>query len=882
MIKGNHLPAFIFNKSLLVSLISLICQSPVMANNISENISLSVSEAIEFENGFLMGSQAHNLDLGRFSESNPTYAGTYLARIWINNQPAGQFDIDFVDVGTKSAQACLTEKSLKRLRIRLPEQTSETEGILKQRDEETGDCLELAKLIPQSNVHFDSSDRRLDLTIPQVWLLPTYRNYTDSSLWESGINAAMMSYNANIWQSENNDQNTTSYYAALNLGANLGAWHVRANGNYSATDETSGEFNFQNRYIQRDLLRIRSQLVLGETNTTGETFDSARIKGIRLYSDSRMLPPILSSFAPVIRGVAYSNAKVTLMQGGYKIHETTVPPGPFSIDDFSPSGYGNDIVVLIEEADGSKRTFSVPYNSVTQMLRPGVGRWDISAGKVDNDSLHDEPNIFQSSLYYGLNNYFTGYGGVQITDENYFAGMLGLGMNTPIGALSFDITHSQADIKGHEAYIGQSYRLSWSTMLTKTDTAISMAAYRYSTKNYLGLSDAMELIDDAHYLNLNEGDDKTIDNYKRTKNRFNINVNQPLAMAQKSLGSLYVNASWSDYWNDETPTKDYAIGYSNSYNLISYSVNVMRSYDSWGEKDDSISLSVNIPFSVFSNNNSETSQSGFRSVNATVGSNFNDQYQLMLSSSGNTESGEVSYGINTSQNLDKDSKDITTAGGYMAWESPIGTLGGSASFSNDHARQYSFNTDGGFILHSEGLTFSNNSFSDTDTLALVKAPGAKGARLSAGNNQIDRWGYGVATSLSPYHENDIAINTWSLENDVELKSTSGVVIPRQGSVMLLSFETDEGRSAIINLVREDKFPVPFSAEVFDEQNNPIGNIGQGGQAFVRGIKDKGRLVIRWGDEHNEQCLANYKIPDAPLMLNKSIVLNHVVCQMGRD
>lgn len=101
--------------------------------------------------------------------------------------------------------------------------------------------------------------------------------------------------------------------------------------------------------------------------------------------------------------------------------------------------------MTIEEADGTKRTFSQPFSSVVQMLRPGVGRWDISAGQVLKDSIQDEPNLFQASYYYGLNNYLTGYTGIQLTDNNYTAGLLGLGMNTPVGAfLSMLLTQMSA------------------------------------------------------------------------------------------------------------------------------------------------------------------------------------------------------------------------------------------------------------------------------------------------------------------------------------------------------------------------------------------------------------------------------------------------------
>lgn len=135
--------------------------------------------------------------------------------------------------------------------------------------------------------------------------------------------------------------------------------------------------------------------------------------------------------------------------------------------------------------------------------------------------------------------------------------------------------------------------------------------------------------------------------------------------------------------------------------------------------------------------------------------------------------------------MNKSSDDLSYIGGYASYESPWGTLSGSASASSDNSRQFSLNTDGGFVLHSGGLTFSNDSFSDSDTLAVIQAPGAKGARINYGNSTVDRWGYGVTSALSPYHENRIALDINDLENDVELKSTSTVAVPRQEPSSLL-------------------------------------------------------------------------------------------------
>ena len=63
---------------------------------------------------------------------------------------------------------------------------------------------------------------------------------------------------------------------------------------------------------------------------------------------------------------------MTVRQGSNIIYQTTVPPGPFTLQDVYPSGYGSDLEVSVKEADGSVEVFSVPYASVAQLLRPGM------------------------------------------------------------------------------------------------------------------------------------------------------------------------------------------------------------------------------------------------------------------------------------------------------------------------------------------------------------------------------------------------------------------------------------------------------------------------------------------------------------------------------
>ncbi|MBA3177922.1 outer membrane usher protein [Salmonella enterica] len=834
------------------------------------------ADVVEYDSSFLMGDGAASIDVSRYSDGNPTPVGTYTVKVFVNEKPVASQTIPFIDVGKKSAEACLTPKNLAQLHIKQPEIVGE-KAVLKRGDEESDDCLNLPALIDQSSVEFDMGDQRLDITVPQAWVNKGYEGYVEPSLWESGIPAALLSYNINGYHNTNNGVDNDSMYAAFNTGINLGAWRFRANGNYNWDKDNGSNFDFQNRYVQRDLPALRSQLIMGESYTTGETFDSVSIRGVRLYSDSRMLPSQLANYAPVIRGVANTNAKVTVTQSGYKIYEATVPPGPFEINDLSPSGYGSDLIVTIEEADGSKRTFSQPFSSVMQMQKPGVGRWDFSAGEVNDDDIHDKPYLAQGTYYYGLNNYLTAYSGIQGTNNHYLAGLIGVGLNTPFGALALDVTHSRTEIPDDKTYQGQSYRLTWNKLIEPTNTSFNVAAYRYSTQDYLGLNDALQLIDEAK----NNDDDQrdTMDNYARMKNQITLSISQPLQDGEIDYGSFYLSGSWTDYWATGDSRSDYTLGYGKGFSWGSMSINLQRTWDEDGEKDDSLYINLSIPLANLLGG--EYRRSGFTSLSTQMRTDFNGGHNLSMNSSGNNEDNTLNYSVNTGYTMQKEDKNISDVGGYVSYQSPWGDISASASANNDSNRQYSLSTDGGFILHSGGLTFTNDNFSNSDALVLVKAPGAKGARINGGGSTIDRWGYGASNALSAYRENQVSLDIDTLENDVELKSTSTMLVPRDGAVVFASFETDQGRSAIITMTRNDGKTIPFGAEVF-EGNTPIGNMGQGGQAFVRGINDRGELTVRWFENNQPtRCSATYQLPTDQQTVGsgQTLLLNNITCRV---
>ncbi|HDR2679210.1 TPA: outer membrane usher protein [Enterobacter mori] len=864
----------LFKRSLLCLAISAtfpfyVCaESTTSANDQPEN-----EEAIEFNDQFLL-SGSTNIDINRFAHGNPVLPGTYRTKINLNGKLKSTVEVTFKDNGTPRATPCITKLLLAQAGIDTSALTEESE------DDAT--CIDIKKTFPGATVSYDSGKQAMDLNFPQIYVLKRPAGYVDPSLWEDDIPAALLSYDMNAWHSESNGSTSESAYMGLRYGLNMGPWRLRSRGNLNWDKDNGTKYSSQDIYLQRDVTPLSAQFVIGDSYTRGEAFDSLSLRGTRMYSDDRMLPMGSTGYAPVIRGVANSNAKVSVTQSGNKIYETTVPPGSFEINDLSTTGYGNDLLVTIEEADGSKRSFTVPFSSVTQMLRPGATRWDVGLGELNDDSLIDTPKVGYGTLYYGLNNTFTGYIGAQYSDMDFYAGILGLAMNTWIGAFALDATQSHADIEGLDTLSGQSYRLTYSKMIEATDTSFNVAAYRFSTEDYLSLNDAAQLQDSIKrqkYSNRSyDSNEALYADYQRTKNQVQISLNQPLTSGENNFGSLYVSGTWEDYWNATGSTSNYNIGYNNSFTYGSYSLSLQRTYDQYGKKDDSVYLSMSIPLNVFSHNNAGTRSGGFNNINMGIRSDLKGGTNFNTSAGGNTEDNKVSYSVSASSNSGNYG-DLNQISGYGSLNSAYGPLGLSASFGDDNSKQYSASYNGGMVLHSGGIAFAPGSIGDSDALALVKASGAKGAGIGFGSSEIGDSGYGILPYMSAYRENRVYLDITTLENDVEITNTSEITVPRSGSVVLVNFETNEGRSLILELQRTDKGFIPLGADVLNEKNESVGTVGQAGQAYVRGVEDQGVLHVVWGNSKDSKCDVHYQVLPNAQKVGLTTVLNNQQCQM---
>lgn len=773
----------------------------------------------EFNSQALIGS-AKDVDITQYSKGNPIIPGDYTLGVYINGEWVAKQNFTFKKIeSTNQVENCFTYTQLIALGI----------DVSKSEVKDRKQCLLLSEWIPDAFSRMNPNELRYDLSVPQAYLKRMPRGYVPPEVWDRGINAGFIGYNLNSQRNVNDGRSTTNTFLSLNTGLNLMGWQLRHNGNANWTDDDS-RYTSLNTYAQRAFPTIRSILTLGESYTSGDLFDSMAYTGAQLRSDDRMLPESLTGYAPVIRGVAQTNAIVEIRQRGQLLNQYTVAPGSFVIDDLYPTGYGGNLDVIVREANGQIQQFSVPYASVTEMLRPGHDRYSVTLGQVRDRSLLKEDNFAELTYKRGLSNLVTGYIG-GIVAQNYQSYQLGAAFGTPIGAISLDVTHSDTDLLNgdQQSQKGQSYKASYSKYLIPTDTNFTLAAYRYSTAGFYTFQNANQTQD-----RIRRGFTDTYTGQERSQ--YQISVNQNLG---DKWGSLYLIGTWSDYWNNSYTRKDYQFGYNNSYKRINYSLSAQRTTDGYGKSDDHYYLRFSFPLEIGRKTASFSQMVGDNSNSSSLFGNLNEDRTL-----------------NYSLNVSNIGYDDTSASANLQYKNSYATTNVFAG-GGDRYHQYGASITGGLVGHAGGISFSPEMI---ETAVIVHADQATGAKV---NNtlglKVDRWGNAVIPYATPYRLNQITLDPDGTTDKVELKSTSQEIAPYAGAITRVEFKTRAGFPLLIKSKTPTGEALPFAANVYDTKGDVIGAVSQGSQIFVRTEKVQDTVLVKWGSAANQQCHVTYNL-----------------------
>ena len=797
--------------------------------------------AVDFNTDVLDAADRQNIDFSRFSQAGYILPGQYQMEIMVNDQgiSPSAFPVTFLEPpvsgqdGKKPLpQACLTPEMVSRMGLTVASQEKVTYW-------NNGQCADLSQL-PGVEIRPNPAEGMLYINMPQAWLEYSDASWLPPSRWDNGIPGLLFDYNINGTVSKpHKGKQTQSVGYNGTAGVNFGAWRFRADyqGNLNHTtgsgQGTDSQFTWSRFYMYRAIPRWRANLTLGENYINSEIFSSWRYIGASLESDDRMLPPKLRGYAPQVSGIADTNARVVISQQGRILYDSTVPAGPFTIQDLDSSVRGRLDVEVIEQ-NGQKKTFQVNTAYVPYLTRPGQIRYKLISGRSRSyEHATEGPLFIAGEASWGISNKWSLYGG-GIVAGDYNALAVGIGRDlSQFGTLSADVTQSVARIPREETKQGKSWSLRYSKRFDDVDADIQFAGYRFSERNYMTMQQYL----DARYRHDFTG---------REKEQYDISLNKSLEDGKTSVSLQY---SHQTYWDQRT-SNYYTLSlnrYFDAFGLknISAGVSASRSRyyqkgsNSGGTYNDSVYLRLSVPWGT-----------GTASYS---GSMSNDRYTNTVGYSDTLNKGLSSYSLNAGVSSGGGQPSQSQMSAYYNHSSPLANLSANFSAVENGYTSFGMSASGGATITAKGAALHAGGMNG-GTRLLVDTDGVGGVPVDGGRVSTNRWGIGVVTDVSSYYRNTTSVDLNKLPDDMEATRSVVESVLTEGAIGYREFEVLKGSRLFAVLRLADNSHPPFGASVTNAKGRELGMVADSGLAWLSGVNPGETLNVGW--DGRTQCVVD--------------------------
>lgn len=775
------------------------------------------------------GNIPQDIDISRFNKGNGQVPGVYLVDVYVNGNFLESRNISFID-NESGLKPELTRAELVNWGVK---RNAQPEWM---RMADNSKIENLSEQLPGSQLVFQFDGMRLDLSIPQEYLQRDPRGSVSPEQWDDGLNMLFLNYNLSGANSHTSGESRNDGYLNLRSGINVGPWRLRNYSTYNNNDGT-GRWNTIGTSLERDIKALKSQFSMGDSYTQASVFDSVNFRGMQLWSDDTMLPESIRGFAPVVRGIAQSNAQVTIRQSGNVIWQSYVPPGPFVIDDLYPTAASGDLEVVVREADGTVHQFIQPFSAVPVMQREGQLKYTLAAGKYRASNSKDkEPEFLQGTVGYGLPLDTTLYGGT-LASADYWAGALGVGKGFgEFGSISVDTTFARTQLpNGTEE--GVSLRAQYAKDFASTGTSFSLMGYRYSSSGFRDFQEANGDVNTYRMGNdrIREGNSWRYERNKRSKAQ--VTLNQRLG----DSANINLSAWQQDYWGGDAE-RSVNVGYNTSIQNINYGLNYSYSQGPWrNENDHIVSFTVQIPFSRFL-------PDSWMTLSGNTNKKGDTTSQVGLSGSA-LEDKKLSWNVQQGYN----SKGSDVMGNTsVTYKGRNGEYQLGYNYSRDN-RQVSLGAQGGLVVHPYGVSVTQPL---GETMALVKADNAADVKV-ANNSGIytDSKGFAVVPYVTPYRQNTLSLDTASLKQNTDVVNDTRTVVPTKGALALADYPTVTGYKVMLQLAGK---AIPFGAttRIKNHDNIPEGIVDDRKRVWLNGVPEKATVIVTWAEG---SCQAMYEI-----------------------
>ena len=776
-----------------------------------------------FDLGFLerkIGGEVEWLDLGVRPGVHENI------QVLINDKYYGFYDVNFVELGGKISP-CFSDVQLNEFGIVF---SSSSRRVC------VGDISEYAYY------DYSQSNFTLNLYIPQKYIDGVKRNELRNQ-WDYGVDHVKGGYRSYVDVQIKPVEDVSGYFSSRITGSYKG-FRFKGGGNYYQSSLVK-KGRLHDFYIYNEIDSWDSIVKFGAITSGSYSGYNAGLPmyGMSIESDALMRGGAYYGYLPEIKGIVTSKSIITLKQGDVIIYSKEVPPGEFNIVDAEALGYGTELTLIVEEANGKREERKIPFSRLPSSLKSGVENYSLSLGQYRNSYGFNSQPLINFQYEYGANSYTPSFSILVSPRYNYFdvgvtkdLGLYGA-ISIESGGAWYDEVVSEQDLSDRGLFVKSVYAKNFSD----TSTNIQLIGYQFRSEGFLSFDEYANIkpVVNDEYANIKPvvNDDMGYLSRSSLKNRFELLLNQNFSGA-----SLYSSVRWDKYHDG---TEEYGAYSRLNFSIGSADVGVVYSYgkNERNEKEQQLGVELSIPFDWGRKYQSSKLRLSYMNDQKYAAAAYGDSF------------GSVDYNLSIGKQVDKYQNSVSDYNVNLSRRFSAGNLS-SSFYSDDYNTSVSTSFDGSVTLAKGNVIFGNYT---GDTAALVDfGDGADGVVINNDSNTVtDSSGMAVVTYASPYNLNDVSFDDNHAVN-VDVYDSYKHFSPRRGALSYIPFKALVGYKKLVKIESEHNLfgrKVVFDVEGYESIEKLSYTIGADNMVYLSNLKPKyaNRLLVLGNTQEEVVC-----------------------------
>lgn len=607
-----------------------------------------------------------------------------------------------------------------------------------------------------------------------------------------------------------NDLGLLAEIGASNSWGVLSSSHAGRNLTNNSASSTPRDGIRLETTFTRDYPIQNRTLRLGDTATRAGIWGrNVYFGGVQYGSNFALTPGFISQPIPVLVGVSTAPSTVQMYVNGVLRQVSSVPTGPFAIDNFPLLANSGDVRMVVKDILGRETVIEQSFFTSTELLAPGLNDWSVEAGTVRHD--------------------------MGIASNNYGAGFA-----------SGTLRHGHRDdltLEGHAELSRSLQTVGIGVVSALPKQILGQASFAVSRGE--GLRGGLWLLGlerDGLHASLSFQAQGATRNFRQ--------LGQDTTIAPTRL---QLAGNW-----------DYTTEDSGSYGIGLAAINRF---------DNTRVTTVSSNYSTKIGAHNSLSVNASRAITGADGTSIGVFFTMPLdgnkvvTSSANSHGGQQDIYVSAMQNPSNENnlgwralaghqQGQARAEGGAFYLGRYGKITGDVSTSPGQ-NALRLGANGGLVFADKNLFATQRV---DQSFAIAEVAGYNNIGVGIGSNVLTRTnarGVALIPRLIPYQDNSIRLSPNDLPISAEIDTIEQNTIPAWRSAVKVVFPVRGGRAALLKIILGDGDIAPAGATVNIEGDKQEFYVARRGEAFVTGLRPTNTVLLNWKDQ---QCKFDVTLP----------------------